>query len=59
MTDEELIAVVQATVNIGYDHWVKHGTPIRREDAVALAFDVAAVLERPLGGANGTSANNG
>ena len=41
MTYDEFKVVVAKVIEIEYDHWLKHGTPIRKEDAVLVADDVA------------------
>ena len=41
MTYDEFKVVVAKVIEIEYDHWLRHGTPIRKEDAVLVADDVA------------------
>jgi len=52
MTREDLDRVVLIVISLGYDHWLKHGTPIRREDAQLVADDVAKtiIVKLPTGG---------
>lgn len=47
MAPEEIIEITRIVVQIGYKHWVKHGTPIKVEDAGYVAVDVLAALGRP------------
>lgn len=42
--ENAVIDAVKATVQLGYDHWLTHGTPIRKEDAALVVFDVQRVI---------------
>ena len=35
--------IVKAILQKGYDHWLKHGTPIKPEDAPLVMLDIAAL----------------
>lgn len=45
MTNEELEKVVRIVLKLGYDHWLKHGTPIKPDDAPLVAGDVRGAVE--------------
>lgn len=44
MKSEELARIVQVTIDICYSHWLRHGTPIKREDAPLVALDVERAI---------------
>jgi hypothetical protein len=42
--DERMLAIVKATLELNFQHWLQHGTPVNPQDAAQIALDVRRMV---------------